>query len=363
MSLPDGFLELPAQVYGDDPNWVPEDREALAARFSERNPWFASGSARAFCIPGKARAAAFRANDLTVDGEPAAFFGYWESAGDDEANTQVMNAVREWARGAGARRLYGPIDFSTASDNRVRLWDEGGGERPLVDEPYNPPGYPAQLGALGLDVRYRYFRLVLDPEAMRALAADERGALAEAEAAGYRFDRLTPEVWFRRVPELYELANIAFADNFAFVPFTREQFEGHFNEAWAATLHPELSVVVWGPDGDVASCMLAYPDYSPLAVQGAGDARVPLKALNYGDHASLLDPQQAYFKVGVVHPRHQRRAIAHAFMVEGARRALDLGVTAIQGGIIRDDNPSGRVWGRGTEWCERRWYALYAGDV
>jgi hypothetical protein len=214
-----------------------------------------------------------------------------------------------------------------------------------------------------MSVRYRYFRFVLDPDAIRALAADERGALADAEAAGYRFDRLTADVWFDRVAELYELANLAFADNFAFVPFTREQFEAHFDETWAATLHPELSVVVWGPDGDVASCMLAYPDYSPLAVQGAGERRVPVQALNYREHAALLDPRHAYFKVGVVHPRHQRRAIAHAFMVEGARRALDLEVAAIQGGIIRDDNPSGRVWGRGTEWCERRWYALYSGEV
>lgn len=359
--LPEGFLDLPHVVYRDDPNWIPEDRDAVALRFSASNPWFRSGEAHAFCVPSKARAAAFRTRNLVVDGVPAAFFGYWESAGDRDADAQVMDAARAWARDQGAVRLFGPINFSTASDYRVRIRDGRGGDRPLIGEPYNPPSYPEQLEALGFGVRYRFYTYVLDAGDIRRLHDDKRELLDEARERGYRFEPLTVERWLDCVHGIYDAANAAFQDNFAFVPFTREQFEAHFDAAWAATLHPDVSVLVYGPEGDVAGCFMIYPDYGPLAVQGAGGSRVPAGRLNFPEHGARLDPLGVVFKTGAIHPDHRRANLAHAMTADAARRAREAGATTLYGGLIREDNPSGRVYKTG--WSDQRWYALYAADL
>ncbi|MFL5884574.1 MAG: hypothetical protein ACJ77M_05850 [Thermoleophilaceae bacterium] len=360
--LPEGFLDLPHEVYRDDPNWIPEDRDAVAMRFSASNTWFEYGEGHAFSVPRRTRAAAFRTRDLVVDGVPAAFFGYWESLGDQDADADVMDAVRAWAREHGAVRLFGPINFSTASDYRVRLWDAGGGdERPLIGEPYNPASYPAQLEALGFQVRYRFYTYVLDVDDIRKLHDDKRELLDEARARGYRFEPLTVERWLDCVHGIYDAANAAFQDNFAFVPFTREQFEAHFDASWAATLHPDASVIVYGPAGDVAGCFMIYPDYAPLAVQAAGDSRVPVTRLNFPEHGALLDPLGVVFKTGAIHPDHRRANLAHAMTADAARRAREAGATTLYGGLIREDNPSGRVYKSG--WTGQRWYALYAADV
>ncbi|MGZ3407677.1 MAG: hypothetical protein ACXVAN_14605, partial [Polyangia bacterium] len=104
--LPAGFLELPHQLYRDDPRWIPEEPDAVARAFSPANRWLQTGMAQPFCLPGRARAAAFFDPRCAIDGAPAAFFGYWESVGDLEADRALFARVVEWARARGAARLY-----------------------------------------------------------------------------------------------------------------------------------------------------------------------------------------------------------------------------------------------------------------
>ena len=44
--VPDAFAQLPAQIYANEPMWIPEQAQALAASFSADNPWFERGQAR-----------------------------------------------------------------------------------------------------------------------------------------------------------------------------------------------------------------------------------------------------------------------------------------------------------------------------
>jgi hypothetical protein len=354
--LPAGFLDLPHALYRDDPNWIPEERERVAALFGPQNPWLDEGQAHAFCIPSKARAAAFRPHELSVGGTPAAFFGYWESAGDERGDALVMDAVRDWAAGVGARRLFGPVDFSTALGYRLRL-PGGDGGPPYVGEPYNRPSYAAQLEALGLEVERRYVSPVLGPDHMRALAAAE-------PPSGYRFEALDVATWLANADELFELANAIFADNFAFTPFSREEFDLHFGAEWAGTLDPRLSLLVRGPDGDLAAACLVYPNYGPLVVQGAGEARVSPSAVNYAEHVPLLARMgvpDAVLRTGGTTAAHRKSGVATAFVAESAHRALEHGITSLTIGTMREDNPSRRIFRRGQR--SERWYALYATDL
>lgn len=317
--LPDGFLGLPG----------PEDPGTTALAFSARNPWFATGRAHAFCVPGAARAAAFRPPGLEVDGVPAAFFGFWETNGFGAADRWVMDAVREWARGEGARLLLGPIDFSTAGRNRLRL-DDGADRTPFAGEPVNPPGYPAALEALGLRVYRRYVTDDLAARDIAALATAGAPAVAEVEAAGYTIDAFGHEYWTTHADELFELCNAVFADNLAFTPLTRTQFDETVVRGLALRTDPELSVLARGPEGDVAGVILVYP------------------------HAAA----QAVLRTGGVGAAHRRRRLALAMTGEVARRATERALDRLLVATMREDNASRRLFRTGHR--EQRWYALYA---
>ena len=76
--LPEGFLSLPEAIYAGDDQWIPEDGDSVARRFSPENTWFQSNRAISLCIPGAARAVGFLNPDLRIDGQVVAFFG-WEN--------------------------------------------------------------------------------------------------------------------------------------------------------------------------------------------------------------------------------------------------------------------------------------------
>jgi hypothetical protein len=349
--LPEGFLELAPEIYDGDPYWIPEDAVITAVLFGDKGPW--QGRKRAFCVPGRARAAAFRAPDFEVDGTPAAFFGYYESTGDAAAVKLVMDGVCEWAREAGAHTLYGPVNFTTAQPYRFRL---AGPRNAYLDEPYNPQRYAEEVEALGFARVRSYASHDMNPDDVKAMADASEQHRAEIARKGYRFERLTPPVWAAHADELLPVGNAVFASNFAFRDMTREEFSTYFGDKWARKLNPELSLIVYGPEGDVAGVSFVYPHYAPLAAQGAGAGRVPASALNFEDHGR--SNSEIVYKTAGVAPAHRRGGLGWAIVGETGHLAAAAGVTLLYMGPMREDNPSLNAVRGG--WQEQRVYGLFA---
>lgn len=329
------FLAVAETVYADDPHWIPEDPGAVAA-LASRAPMF--------CVPGAARAALFPGPD-----PDSALFGLFESTGDDEAEAYVMERLQAAAVQRGARRLFGPIDGSTALGNRIRL-HRPRAAAPYVGEPYNPERYAAALEHLGLDVVRRYVSHDMD-------AADIAALAGAAHTSAHRLERLDSGAWHAHADELFVLTNAVFAGNFAFRPLTRAQFDAL---PFAERIDPELSVLAFGPAGEVAGVILVFPHYGPLVVAGAGEERVSLDALSYAEHGPLVRGE-AVLKTGGVAPAHRRSGLARAMTVEVARRCAARGEHRLLIGPMREDNPSRLLFGHGHR--EQRWYGLYTKDL
>jgi hypothetical protein len=168
--LPQTFIDLPGQVYAADPFWPGESADGLRQQFSTANPWFQDGSAWVGVVPGKARLAGFFSKRI-IDGEPAAFFGFWEGMDDISAHRDLFQELSQWAASQGAKRLYGPINFSTFSAYRLRLDSFEAGCFP--GEPWNPAYYPALMEKLGFDRRYRYLSTFNQtPDIVESVAGD-----------------------------------------------------------------------------------------------------------------------------------------------------------------------------------------------
>lgn len=357
--VPPGFLDLPAIVYRDDARWLPEDPVAVAASFTPRNDYFSYGQARTYCVPGKVRAAAFHEPEFRIDGEKVAFFGYFESTGDAEANAAVMARIEAWARARGARRLYGPIQFNTINGYRLRLSAEPGA-LPFLGEPQNPESYPAMLEAMGLQVCRRYVTQLVPLEKARAGLQLVEPIYRSLLAQGYRFETPAPENWARSLPRLYEMMDVIFSQNFAFSRISYPFFAATFEPTLLRRICPHGSTIVLDAAGEAVSFGLAVPHYGPLIVQGRGAARVAVSDLDYNTHAAELarqPPRGCIGKTIGVLPSHRRKGLMEAMLYHSFQQASSL-YDLWYGALIREDNYSRRTFAF-LQVGERE-YGLYA---
>jgi hypothetical protein len=355
--LPEGFAELPAAVYAADPMWIPEDPAETAFAFSSANPWFRAGRARTLSIPGRARVAVFCDPRTVIEGRPAAFFGYWESIGDPEAEAALMARACDWAREQQCETLYGPINFSTALAYRLRIGAEPGAI-PFPGEPYNPVAYPSRLLALGFTEHQRYLTQVGTIEQVRATRDRRRQVARRVLARGYRVQTLTPAEWLARLPELYPLVDAIFRENFAYTPIPYEAFALLLGQKMVARMCPHTSVLALTPNGEVGGVCILYPSYGPLCVQGAGAQRVPAAAINYAEHEPLLrgrGPVGWILKTIGVAPPFRRRGLTEAMVVEAFDRAEGR-FDYLLGALIREDNASRNI---APAYGGERTYVLY----
>ncbi len=356
--VPDGFCELAQAVYAGDDQWIPEAPDAIAAAFSSGNSWFQKGRAQAFLLPDQARAAVFVSPEMVIDGERAAFFGYWETTQDAEADRQLMDAIEGWARDQGAAVLYGPINFTTYGTYRLRVSAEPGA-RTFQAESYNPEGYPGVLEGLGFETCQRYLVQASSTQSVLQMAEPFQVVIDQFRAAGYRFEPLTPELWLGRMEELHGLVDRTFKHNFAYTPLPYAAFEKACGEAFVNKACPHASVVVLGPAGDIAGFSLVYPHYGPVITQGAGEARVSVGDLHHATHAPLLEaapPRVALVKTVATAPGHQEKGLMGAMGSWGILETTER-YDAWFAAMIRSDNPSRRY--TKERHSHERWYGLY----
>lgn len=358
---PPAFLALPAQIYADDLNWIPEEPESVASALSVKNPYFAGREARIFCIPERVRAVAFFDPELRIRGEKVAYFGYFESTGDGEANRLVMDRVEMWAKERGALALYGPIQFTTHGNYRVRLHLEPGG-LPFIGEPQNPASYPAQLEALGLRVHRSYLTQIISLEQVLERLRFMTPLRDHVRSQGYRFEPVTPESWLPRMPQLHEMVDTTFNKSFAYSKPSYEAFVAALGEGMLRKVCPVASVVVISPQGEPAAFALGYPHYGPLLVQARGADRVAVRDLDYQRHRPLLGaypPRGIIAKTIGVHPAHRGKHLVEAMLIESFDRISAEGpYDWWYAAMIRDGNFS-RSFFAAANSGERR-YALYA---
>ena len=146
------FVELPYQMYANDPHWVPELRRDARHRLSPaHSPFFAHAEMELFLalangrVEGRVAAIEDRAHNEFHD-ERLAWFGFLE-ARDDAAAGALLAKVEEWGRGRGCRAVRGPANPSL--NESAGLLVSGFDDDPYVLMPYNPPEYAAFIEGAG----------------------------------------------------------------------------------------------------------------------------------------------------------------------------------------------------------------------
>ncbi len=314
------FLDVPQRVYATDPHWVPPLRSAIAAQLSPSNPFRTYSTLQAFIAlvngqPVGRIVASVNQRLIEREGEPIGLFGYFECIPDLEIAKALFAAAQQWLKNQGIQRIRGPIDLST--HNSCLFLVDGFDSPPMMMMPYNPPHYPQLMEQMGWH------------KAKDAYAYDFplNQALSKPFEKGYRI-ACQSGVTFRPIhtkgqdftddcKKIYDLFNIAFANNWSSTPRTLEEF---LEEAKSLQdlVDPDVFPVA-EYNGEMIGFWMGLPDYN-IALKHIGGKLNWLGILKFLWYRRQID---------------QGRVIAICSLPEYRRKMVPLGLIylGMQGGL------------------------------
>jgi hypothetical protein len=259
----DMFLDVPALVYANDPNWVPPLRSDVAKKFKPENPFFGYGRLKQFIAISQGRAIGrivAAVNDRLVEreGKPVGIVGFFECVNNFEVAQALIEKASEWLRSQGMAEVRGPIDLSTHIG--CLFLADGFNSPPMIMMPYNPPYYPEffeQDGWQKAKDAYAYdfpLKDKLPPEF-------EKGYnIASKSGVTFRPLNTKGEAFEQDCISIYNLFTKAFSDNWSSTPRTQEDF---LEEAKSlqSLVDPDVFPVA-EYNGEMIGFWMGLPDYN-----------------------------------------------------------------------------------------------------
>lgn len=268
------FLDVPARVYANDPNWVPPLRSDVAKQFAPSNPFFEYGTLQQFIAVERGSnnpqavgriVAAVNQRLIEREGTNVGLFGFFECVPDFAIAQALLNAAQDWLREQGMTVARGPIDLST--HNNCLFLVDGFDSPPMVMMPYNPPYYPEFMEKDGWDKAkdaYAY-----DFQLDKPLATEFERAYRIACKSGITFRplRTKGEAFEQDCISLYHLFTHAFANNWSSTPRTEQEFLAEA-KALQSLVDPDIFPIA-EYNGEMVGFFMGLPDYN-----------IPLKQVN-----------------------------------------------------------------------------------
>jgi GNAT superfamily N-acetyltransferase len=333
------FLEVSYLIYRDDPLWVAPLLMDLKLVFTEKNPLFTHAEMALWVARRDGRdvgriAGIIDQTHNEVQKEQTAFFGFFESVNDSEVSRLLFQAVREWARSKGMKRLLGPMN--PTSNDECGLLVDGFDSSPIFMMTYNPRYYVDLVDADG-------FRKAKDLLAYRMEIA--KCPLDRLARVGALSRRRHPEVTYtpvrkatlvRDLGKVKEVYNAAWEDNWGFVPMTDAEID-----FMASRLKPILvDGLLWVAETatEPVGFLLALPDFNYALKPLKGRLLTPKF---FGFLPYVLGWKQPPWCRAItlgVKAKYRNRGIEAAMLIEGFNAAIKAGFKDVESSWILEDN-------------------------
>jgi GNAT superfamily N-acetyltransferase len=330
------FVDLPYELYRNDPHWVPPLRIAVKELLDRRkHPFYANAEAEFFLARRNGRplgriAAIVDRTHNRVHDENAGFFGFFECVDDPEVAEALLSRARAWVFERGAQFIRGPVNPST--NYECGLLIEGFESDPMVMMTYNPPYYAALMDRVGLR-KAKDLLAYLSSSNDVQLEKIDRAARRVFAKTGVTVRPINMKDFEGEVARVWEVYCAAWNRNWGFVPMSREEFF-QMGKEMKQILKPELVLV-----GEVGNKMvgfaLALPDINQ-ALKPARGRLLPTGLLKILYHQRLIKSVRV-LALGVV-DEHRSSGLPAAFYATLVRNARKLGYGPCEMSWILEDN-------------------------
>jgi GNAT superfamily N-acetyltransferase len=309
------FIDLPYRLHAGTP-WIPPlklERRLFLNR--KLNPYFKHAEAEYFLalrgdrVVGRISAQVDRAFNEFHQSRWG-MFGFLELEEDAEALTALLAAAEEWLRARGCDRMVGPMDFSMNEESGVLI--EGHELEPLIRQPWQPPYYQRLCEGAGLEKAmdlYSWFLDISDRKDMLPILfeLDERAR----KEHGVTIRRMSRRHLRQEMDRFAEIYNAAWADNWGFVPYSKEDLD-----AYTFDMHLVFArdwFMVAEKDGETIAVAITLPDVNQALKRMKGRL-LPFGWWHYLNRNRICDQVRVGF-LGVK-PEHQHTGVAASLYVE-----------------------------------------------
>jgi GNAT superfamily N-acetyltransferase len=304
------FIDLPYQLYHDDPLWIAPLRSEQRAQYdAAKNPMLEHCRYALFLARDKGRVvgriSAF-IDHLALEHwqQPIGLFGSFECIDDAEAAQGLLIAARDWLRAQGMQVMRGPWSFASQEWGLVV---EGFEPAPVILAPYNPPYYNDLLSELGLHKANDLLVYVID--ARQGYSVPER-ILLLTDKVRQRYKVRVRQVNMQRLEEdvltITRLANESICDNWGFYPVTEAEARAMARDM-KQIVHPRALLIAEEEErGRPIGFAMSLPDVN-LLLKGLNGRLLPFGWLKLLTGLPRLT-QYRMWALGVI-PEYQGRAI------------------------------------------------------
>jgi hypothetical protein len=285
------FIDLPRQLYKNDPNWIcPLNSDVEAVFDPAHNNFFTHGACTRWLLKDAAgrtigRIAAFiNYEKASKTNLPTGGVGFFECINDQQAANLLFDTGKTWLHAKGMQAMDGPINFGE-NDKFWGLLVEGFKPASLGMN-YNPPYYQQLFETYGFIKRYDQFTNFLDA----TVPLPERFTKISdwvMRKPGYTFRHFDKKQFNRFAEDFREIYNDAWSDFENFTPIEMETIRESFRQM-KSIMDEKIIWFAYYNDEPIAF-ILCLPDINQILkhVNGKLDLWGKLKFLWYKNTTTI----------------------------------------------------------------------------
>ena len=218
------FIRLPWRLYAQDPVWVPPLKLERRLHLSTLNPYFAHGRWQGWIAwqgdrpVGRISA---QVDDLHRShyGVNSGHFGFLECENDPEIMRALVAESERWLEQHQTEEITGPFNFSI--NQECGLLVDGFDTPPAIMMPHNHHWYAGLLEQQGYSAAKDLYAYWIRPDFTIPRVMQR---LVDKFGGSVRLRGLNRKRFKQELETLRGIFNDAWANNWGFVPFTREEF-------------------------------------------------------------------------------------------------------------------------------------------
>ncbi len=350
------FIQLPWQLYRDNPNWMPpliqNQRELLGYR---RHPFYLDAECQTFLavrqndVCGRIAAIVNHAHNRHFD-EQRGFFGFFECSDDADVAAALFQAAIDWLQQRGMTAVRGPMNPSFNYEMGLLI---DGFERPSSFMlTYNAPYYDRLVTGFGFEKvqdLYAYgveldMRVHID-ETIWFVAREARQRLK------LQLRPLDPKRFKQEIRMFLRIYNEANAAHWGFVPMSEAEVD-HMSASLKHLIVPELTRIA-EVDGQPVGTVFGLLDYNPIIKQING------RLFPFG-FIKLFSRRKQIKRLRLVAthvvPAYQKWGVGLVLMDDLAEPAIEWGLTEGEFSWVAESNTlSRKTIERGKAVKEKTW--------